>query len=199
MLTTTTNFDPRINKDVLAMQICEVCGAMTPVYNTTDSFVVFHDQFFKMWKTQISKLLDTMEYDYKPLENFRKESERELHNIEDRDDTRNSKANRNENYSTSSSSAAEHKVSAYNESAYQPDTNEEDKTNGSGNSGRNDSMEEGYTKDSKFDENEKEYVHGLSGMYSTQQLLKQEREVAEFNVYQWIVKKYQEVMMINIF
>ena len=42
-------------------------------------------------------------------------------------------------------------------------------------------------------------IRGLNGLFTTQQLIKQEREVAEFNVYQWIVNKYMEELFICVF
>ena len=42
-------------------------------------------------------------------------------------------------------------------------------------------------------------IRGLNGLFTTQQLIKQEREIAEFNVYQWIVNKYMEELFICVF
>ena len=89
------------------------------------------------------------------------------------------------------------KTSAFNESVYQPnereDTTNHVDTNGRYNTVRQDSHEK------KFKAKDVNSMHGLNGMYTSQQLLEQQRKVSEYNVYQWIVQKYMEELFICVF
>lgn len=188
-------FDSRIDMDILTGKIVQVCGAMTPVYNTTDSYTYFHKLFFKTWGVQIKKLFDTMDYEYEPLENYRR--------VEDlkSDTSENTSGNENGNDSSSSnsqnSSTVENKTSAYNESLYQPESQETEQGNSSGST--NGQNHKDYTREKKSGIKEDNIIRGLNGLFTTQQLIKQEREIAEFNVYQWIVNKYMEELFICVF
>lgn len=188
-------FDSRIDMDILIGKIVQVCGAMTPVYNTTDSYTYFHKLFFKTWGVQIKKLFDTMDYEYEPLENYRR--------VEDlkSDTSENTSGNENGNDSSSSnsqnSSTVENKTSAYNESLYQPESQETEQGNSSGST--NGQNHKDYTREKKSGVKEDNTIRGLNGLFTTQQLIKQEREIAEFNVYQWIVNKYMEELFICVF
>ena len=188
-------FDSRIDMDILTGKIVQVCGAMTPVYNTTESYTYFHKLFFKTWGVQIKKLFDTMDYEYEPLENYRR--------VEDlkSDTSENTSGNENGNDSTSSnsqnSSTVENKTSAYNENLYQPESQETEQGNSSGST--NGQNHKDYTREKKSGVKEDNTIRGLNGLFTTQQLIKQEREIAEFNVYQWIVNKYMEELFICVF
>lgn len=188
-------FDSRIDLDLLAGKIVQVCGSMAPVYNTTESYSYFHKQFFKMWGAQITKLFDTMEYDYEPLENYRRVEDLKSDTTENTNG-KESGTDKNTNSSTSSSTA-ENKTSAYNESVYQPESQETDNGSSSGNSNSESSRE--YNRGKTSGVKEDNTIRGLNGLFTTQQLIKQEREIAEFNVYQWIVNKYMEELFICVF
>ena len=188
-------FDSRIDLDLLSGKIVEVCGAMMPVYNTTDSYSYFHKLFFKMWMPQIKRLLDTMDMEYEPLENFRR-SEELNHNTTDTGWNHNQTDNTHENHDDGTADS-KNKTSAFNESVYQPnereDTTNHVDTTGKYNTTRQDSHEK------KFVGKDVNSMHGLNGMYTSQQLLEQQRKVSEYNVYQWIVQKYMEELFICVF
>lgn len=188
-------FDSRIDMDILSGKIVQVCGGMTPVYNTTESYLYFHKLFFKTWGVQISKLFDTIDYEYEPLDNYRR--------IEDLKSDTNENTSGNENINDSSkstgsnNSTVENKTSAYNENVYQPET--EEKEVGESESSTNGESNKKYTREKKSGVKENNTIRGLNGLFTTQQLIKQEREVSEFNVYQWIVNKYMEELFICVF
>ena len=264
-------FDSRIDSDLLVGKIIEVCGSMTPVHNTTESFLYFHKLFFKMWEKQISKLLDTLDYQYEPLENYRRAEKLTLNaneNITGNNSVSGSNTNNesstakdtykdsskssststatgsetftsassgSETNSTNDSSTAEEKTSAFNESVYQPEnqttksssvngsksiSNESSSSNNSSNNSsgsentesssednrestntysRTNQQNSNYTKGTTNGKTEDNTIRGLNGLFTTQQLIKQEREIAEFNIYQWIVTKYMEELFICVF
>ena len=63
------NIDERLDKDVLFNKMLVDLGNMTPLFDTTITFKVFYENFFKERARNISELLDTLEYDYNPIWN----------------------------------------------------------------------------------------------------------------------------------
>lgn len=192
-------FDSRIDKDLLAARIVQMCGAMHPLYNTSDSFMYFHKTFFKMWKPQISKLLDTMEYEYSPLENFRRDEKlRHKGNEKTKDEgNRNSESESKDEITANGTN--EDKTSAYNENVYQPNEINETSQHSIDNSNSKDKVKTSNDRNKDIEDNEDNLIHGLNGLFTSQNLLEQERKVSEYNVYQWIVQKYMEELFICVF
>ena len=63
------DIDARIDKEILVGSLLDECGAMNCLYDTTATFKYFSNNFFKKYKWNISKLLDTLELKYDPLTN----------------------------------------------------------------------------------------------------------------------------------
>ena len=61
--------DARLDKDIVIGSILDECGAMRAIYDTTPTFKYFSDNFFKKYKWNIGKLVDTLEAKYDPLIN----------------------------------------------------------------------------------------------------------------------------------
>lgn len=64
------DIDERLNKDILVGSLLDECGAMRCIYETTATFKYFSDLFFKKYKWNIGKLLDTLELKYDPIKNM---------------------------------------------------------------------------------------------------------------------------------
>lgn len=192
-------FDSRIDKDLLAGKILEVCGAMTPVHNTTDSYTYFHNLFFKMWGKQITRLLDATNIEYEPLENYRRVEEKQAQGEEISIGTDTSEYKGNDVTTKENNSSAEQKTSAYNEDLYQPQAQEiitEESTN-TDESESNTKRDSERTKD--YTTKESNVIKGMNGLFTPQQLIQQEIELAQYNIYQWIVTKYMEELFICVF
>ena len=63
------DIDERLDKDILIDTLIDQCGAMRCIYNTTPIFKRFSDNFFKKYKWNIGKLIDTLELKYDPIIN----------------------------------------------------------------------------------------------------------------------------------
>lgn len=63
------DIDERVDKDILVGALLDECGAMRCLYETTATFKYFSDNFFKKYKWNITKLLDTLELKYDPIKN----------------------------------------------------------------------------------------------------------------------------------
>lgn len=183
----TVTLDERIDIDDLVAEIIRRCGSLTPVYNTTDSFLFFTQQFFKRESDNIKRMLDLSEADYNPIENFeRNENLRKTSkgkSILDEDSTSKHTIDM----------TTENKQSAYNEDVYQPDNQSSDK----GNNNTVDTRD--YTRNNEFESTDINIVHGINGLTTRQDLIEKERKIISFNVIRWIVDRYCVEQFYQIF
>ena len=61
--------DERLDKSTLAGVLLDECGAMRCIYETTASFKYFSDLFFKKYAWNITKLVNSLNFEYDPLKN----------------------------------------------------------------------------------------------------------------------------------
>lgn len=152
------DIDSRVDINVLATTILDECGAMRCIYDTSPTFKVFSDNFFKKYKESITRILDALEIEYSPLEsvnfnwtestNISQNLDTDENTVEDRTKTNTGTqtTNRTGGQTTESngntvtentgtvgdSGSEENTVSAMNASTYQPDsykTNSNTRTN----------------------------------------------------------------------
>ncbi len=64
------DIDERIDKTILAGTILDECGAMNCIYTTSPTFKFMSDNFFARNKESISRIMDTLEIKYSPLESI---------------------------------------------------------------------------------------------------------------------------------
>ena len=180
------DIDERLDKEELKMAILERCGTLLPVYTRSEMFKSFSDSFFKRRKNIITKLIDTTEFDYNPIDNY--DRTEEVHRVYD-EETTSKNATTGE---TTNASTQENQTSAYDSSAYQPkdkitgNGTSSDTTTGTG-SGTNDIIEDTITR-----------THGNIGVTTTQKMIESERKVVLFNVYHWIAIEFEQNFFICV-
>ena len=188
------DIDARIDKDILVGALVDECGAMRCLYETTASFKYFSDNFFKKYKWNITKMLNTLEFEYDPLKNKQLDWTEEVditQNLDTEEDrTRDNTGTQGNVYEETNT------VSAMNSDSYSPDN----KSNSSNT--RTDNLSESInaTKDEDLTWDETD-THTESGTINTayQDLIDKERKVSEFNVYNWISKKYASELFLLIY
>lgn len=188
------DIDTRVDKDVLVGALLDECGAMNCLYETTATFKYFSDNFFKKYKWNITKLWNSLEFEYDPLKNRKldwteeTDIKQELDTEEDR--TRDNTGTQENEYEETNT------VSAMNSDSYSPDNKST-----SGNT-RTDNLSEAInaTKDEDLTWDETD-THTESGTVNTayQDLITKERKVAEFNIYNWISKKYAKELFLLVY
>lgn len=186
--------DTRIDKDTLITQILRACSDSYPLYTTVATFKDASDAFFKKWSYQISKLLDTQDFEYNPIWN----KDGDIYETRTNDRNRNEKVDDdfNEQVNENNSSTNENEVSAYNSSSYQP----HDKDSRSEDLGRHtDAGRDISTNETeKVTEDYHRREQGNIGITTTQQMINEERGLYEFNIYEWVVKKYANELFLNV-
>lgn len=183
----TIELDERIDKQDLIGEIIRQCGALVPVYNTTDTFEFFTQQFFKREKDNIKRMIDLSEMEYNPLDNFERN--------ENLSKKSKGKSTLDED-STSNNSVDMKNVSkrsAFNEDLYQPDSEISD------NGTNNNTETRDYTRNNEFESTDVSTVHGINGLVTRQDLIEKERKLLTFNVIKWIVNKYSMENFYQVF
>lgn len=216
------DIDERLDKDILIDSLLDECGAMNAIYTTTGVFKRFSDNFFKKYKWNIGKLLDTLELRYDPLANNNlewtetTEIEQQLNTSEEAGEDRTKTNTGTQGIANSGTQGnvytdnKEDTVSAMNSDTYQPDTN----SASSGSNTRTDNLNElrtdnlsevidsdrSRTKDESLDWSETD-THKETGAKNVvlQDLIEKERKVAQFSIYNWISKKYASELFLLVY
>lgn len=186
--------DARLSKDVLISLIIEECSTSIPLYQLPDILKYQTEQFFKMWEYQIGKLIDTQEFEYNPIWNKDGEIKEERHGERDKE----------QGYREEGSERSNSTINGTNvndEAPFNTD-NYHTKVRDTSDSKRNDNSD--YDRGSTTNENESnvEVVtrteRGNIGITSTQALITEERNLYNFNVYEWIVQRYSEQLFLGV-
>lgn len=186
--------DSRVDKEVLVGALLDECGAMRCLYETTATFKYFSDNFFKKYAKNIEKMWDTLEYEYDPLVN------KELEWVEETDITQNldTEENRNKDNTGTQGNVYEetNTVSAMNSDNYSPDN--KSNSNNTRTDNFNEQVDATKNEDLTWDETNSHKEKGVVNV-AYQDLIEKERRVAEFNIYNWISKKYAKELFLLIY
>jgi hypothetical protein len=216
------DIDSRIDKQVLATSILDECGAMRCIYNTSSTFKIFSDNFFKKYKDNITKILDAMEVEYGPLEsiNFNwTETTQISQNLDTDENTTEDRTRTNNDSETTTNTGTigdsgnvteEDTISAMNDSNYQPDSH---KTTNNSNTRTNnlteniiDEKSENINSDNNRTKNEQltwdeTDTHNEKGSknFAYQDLIQKELKLRNFSIYNWISEKYAHELFLLVY
>lgn len=196
-----------MDKDAMEMYILQYCGENEVRY--TDSVIL--QKFVAIWfrsnKKQFGRIWDTINAEYNPIENY------DRHEISQRDTAGNEKTESSVNSSSeadgtdsgqeSGTNNVDKFVSAFDSASLQPRDSEEgeDSRNTSGTTHSESTSESTgeQTTDRTGQEIYKNYTHGNIGVTSSQQMIQEEREVADFDIYYYIAMKFEDEFTIPIY
>lgn len=195
--------DNRLDRNVLNKVIIRELGTMRPFSTDTNIFKFMLDNFFDKWNYNIGKLIDTMYYEYDPIGN--KKLNRRLDETEHREST--ADIDNTDTYTTNTdqditeNNTSENTVSAYDSPTYQP--KEKTVTNNTSRTD-NDVEHSGETtsdisSDVDTEHGLSETINGKDGDESYQSLIEQERELAQFNIYEWILKQMRKELFLLVY
>lgn len=216
-----------MDNDAMEMYILQYCGENEVRYAEPDMLKKFVAIWFKANKKQFGRIWDTINAEYNPIENYDRHevSERNTTGNETRED--NAKSNSSSNTSSSSSSTADGTdsgqesgtnnvdkfVSAFDSTSLQPreseNANDSRNTSGtthsesSGSSSGESSGEQNVESNGKTDRTGNElytnYAHGNIGVTTSQEMIKEERAVADFDIYYYITMKFEDEFTIPVY
>lgn len=171
--------DNRIDRQTMNTVIIKELGASRPITTDPDTYKILLDTFFKKYSSNITRLVDTMYLEYSPLHTKDITETEHRHSLGDIDNT--------DKYTTDNTT--EGKVSAYDNPQYQP---KELDTSGSKHEGETTSDIESTVDTSKT-------IVGKDGQESYQSLIEQERRLAEFNIFNWIIKQMRKELFLLVY
>ena len=190
--------DERLDKDALNLFILDELGAMDVWYEDPEIYKVFSDNFFEIWKDNIKKLADTIMAEYSLLQNTNMTETTSIEIDQDMDTTTSGSKTDSYTRSTTDGDEETNKVSAFDESTFQNDTQRI--SSGTGSVSHSGSKTDSGTKNEDLEWRETDVTTKVGYKdRDVQDALEKERKLNRFNVYQWILKKYKEDMMVLIY
>lgn len=175
--------DARINRDMLNKIIIKDLGNLRPITTNTKILKMLIEEFFDKYNYNIIKLLDTMYVSYDPLTN---KNITETEHRESKGDIDNT-----DEYHTDTGVDTEDTVSAYNETTYQPKAKkQQDGT--TDHSGKT-------TSDIRSDVDTNKTIIGKDSPDTYQSLIEQERKLADFNIFVWIIKHMRKELFLMVY
>ena len=190
--------DERLDKDALNVFILDELGAMDVWYEDPEVYKVFSDNFFEIWKDNIKKLTDTIVAEYNLLQNTNMTETTSVEIDQDMDTTTSGSNTDSYTRSTTDGDEETNKVSAFDESTFQNDSQRI--SSGTGSVSHSGSKTDSGTKNEDLEWRETDVTTRVGYKdRDVQDALEKERKLNRFNVYQWILKKYKEDMMVLMY
>lgn len=184
--------EERYNPTLLEQLIYIECGDLFPYYQVPDYLKLQIKNFFLRNKEQFTRAWDALYSEYDPIENYdRKEAWSDSHSFsESLSSSESVHASTSSSDSTSSSSKGD--VSAFNSPTYQPQSASSGQaaTSGAQNNDTN-----GFSHSSRNNrglDDHRGRVHGNIGVTTTQQMINQSLELANYDIYLWVVMVFQK-------
>lgn len=168
-----------LDRDTLVQNILVECSELEILY--TDP--TFFKKILEIWsKARVhvwQKLADTMDYEYNPIWN------KDVKDTEYIKRTKDESTSYSDTASSTTSGTNTNKGVAFNSNDLE--NREQDQTSGSMSSTDNST-----TRDAGYNDEDREYIsQGNQGVTSTQQLIKEEREVSQFSLYDIIISEFK--------
>ena len=168
-----------LNKDTLIQNILVECSELEILYTDPTVFKMIVKYWSEARVHVWQKLADTMDYEYNPIWNKDVKDTEYIKRTKDESTTYADQA------SSTTSGTNTNKGVAYNTN--QLENREQDQTSGSMSSTDNST-----TRDAGYNDEDREYIsQGNQGITSTQQLIKEEREVSLFSLYDIIISEFK--------
>lgn len=190
----------RYQADILKDLILIECGDLYPYYQVPTYLKIQINNFFARYKEQFKRAWDALYSDYNPIENYdRLEAWSDSHSQSTSESLSTSSsesisAQTSSSDSTSSSSKGD--VSAFNTSSYQPQSASAGNAQTAGTTrndtrGAQNSVRDGKTQEMALD-NHRGRVHGNIGTMTTQEMINSSLELANYDIYLWVVTLFRK-------
>lgn len=199
--------DSRIDRETLNRIIIKDLGTMRPITSYTEVYKMLVDTFFEKYEDNIKRLLDTLDIEYNPLQNKNITETETIGETEQRESS--GHINNTDTYTTNVDNVEtgtdinEKQVSAFDATTYQnKDKNTETKNlrtdNDTTHSGNTTSVITSDV-DTDRDVTRNKTIAGKEGNDSYQDLIKEERRIAEFNIYNWIIEQMRKELFLLVY
>lgn len=164
-----------IDKDILINIILMQCGEFETLYADIDFMSFAIGLWCEKWRWTMLKIDKALAIEYSPLENYDRH--------EDWTDT----GSRDTSGTVNQDNETENKVSAYNESTYQPNTKQTSDTDTT------------TTVNEEAASTHTGRVHGNIGVTTSQQMLQSELELATYNYYEQLADIFKTELCVFVY
>lgn len=208
-----------MDSDAMEMYILQYCGENEVRYAEPEMLKKFVNIWFRANKTQFGRIWDTINADYNPLENYKRieDSTRDISENEATEGTStldskvsgSATADGTDSGTESGTNNVDKFISAFDSTSLQPRESEEgeDSRNTSGtthsestNSSTGNQNGSNTGKRDRLENEKYNYSgHGSIGIITSQEMIKQEREIAQYDIYYYIAMKFEDEFTIPIY
>lgn len=190
--------DSRLDRDVLNKKLLEALGRCDVWYEDCDIYKMYQDNLFEMISSNIEKLIDTVEVEYNPIQNTDITETSTISIDQDLNTESTSESSDEYTRSRDESGTDTSKISAFDSSDFQNESQRIDSSNDTishegsrnGSSNKDEALE--------WRETDTNRTVGYKDR-DVQSAIEKERRLAKFNVYEWIVQKYKEELIVLVY
>lgn len=175
-----------LEEGLIVDTIMQKYGSLTPIYPEPELFHSMIISFFMRREWNYTKLVETLNFDYNPLENLQRED------ITTHEENEKTTHNEEENTNSNENGNTENNISGYNTSDYSPDSKQITEYNSGIDKGLN------YTHDFNADKKITTTSHGTIGVITSQDMIEKERNVSKFNIYDYIADDFYSEFLIGL-
>lgn len=208
-----------MDNEAMEMYILQYCGENEVRYADPGMLKKFVNIWFRANKTQFGRIWDTINADYNPLENYKRleDSTRDISENEATEGTStldskvsgSATADGTDSGTESGTNNVDKFISAFDSTSLQPRESEEgeNSSNTSGtthtestNSSTGNQNGSNTGKRDRLENEKYNYSgHGSIGIITSQEMIKQEREIAQYDIYYYIAMKFEDEFTIPIY
>lgn len=186
--------EDRYNKSILTDLIFDECGDLYPYYQNPSTLKRQIEQFFARYKEQFTRAWDALYSDYNPIENYdRNES---WSDSASNSESTSESVHASTSNSDSSANSLVNQVAPYDDETFK---NRERSASDGSSAGRSSNDTQGQAKrdETRFSRHDGR-VHGNIGVKTTQSMISESLELANFDIYLWIVILFREKLISSI-
>lgn len=182
----------QIDKEILVDTIMQKSGMLYPYHQQPDYLKKNIKNWFTRRLDSFTRMSIALAAEYNPIENYdRNEEWTDTPNI-----TRTRTGGYTDSVDTTDTVDNENKVSAYNSTTYQPDSQNHgtNKTEGSNTRTYNNEAEKetGTT-------THRGHIHGNIGVTTNQQMIEAELKLREFDMYEYIAQQFENEFLVQVY
>ena len=188
-----------IDHDTLVNVIMMECGEFQPLWTDYTFYKSAINQFFKKWNQTFTKWQEALSIEYEPLYNYDRYEEYTDTFSETRTGSSSETTSGSNQTTNSGSSTNTHTKSAFDSSTYEPYEKTEITDSESG-TATSSGTSSGTTRGTNENELQHDaHLYGNIGITSSQDMLRQQLDIVEWNIYQHICDLFAAELCISLY
>lgn len=193
-----------LNRDDLINDILWQCAELELLYSAPGYLKSAIGRWSRRRLAIWEHLWSTTQYDYNPIENYDRYEEWNDDVKETGNNDNNETRHGTGNAESSQNGNVLNKVAGFNntsttENDLVSESSSETSTSSNNNASTNEEISRNMTEQKDSQSNHKGYTHGNIGVTTTQQMITQERQIADFDLYQLIIDEFKNTFCLGVY